>query len=459
MNERRDTEPEKKARVAGRKVTGLRNELLHAQEASLELAKLGVTEFARLDNRDYRASVIAERLGIKSENRSIAPALYSALEDLNNSLAKLPESLSATTEVKEGSPTSARDRSQDGSISIPAPEGFADALRRIHSILAEASMPPRMEGEAIEQYSRIKRSRSRSDMMLESLFVSSIAEFEIFIARLVAIGLGYNPAPLYQGGKSYELAEIRKHETIESLVANAIDDKVDDLMRDGLSAWMKYLQKILRAETDWMTNLLIEVFNRRHVLVHAGGRVSRQYIDSVRHIEPTVVLNSRLEVSFAYLEDSQNRLLIVAIALTQLARVAIANSPEGKKADKFRPDEDFTKFTYDLLRFGRSDVVADLFPRIDSLLTESVTIEYSRANWFHARKMRDGVAAVRKDVEAWDVSAMDELLVLARLCILEDLDDARRLATSLSKKGKLSPTQFLTWPILEPLRRAKSLVV
>lgn len=75
--------------------------------------------------------------------------------------------------------------------------------------------------------------------------------------------------------------------------------------------------------------------------------------------------------------------------------------------------------------------------------------------WLAGKKL-DGVASIKNEVCAWDVSVLSKTWQLARLCLLDDLQDAAEMASHLVDSGEVSAISMLIDPYMtrsEPSQR------
>ena len=441
-----------------------RNMLLLSQVSIVDLALLSDTEAARLDFPETRARKLAESLGVPDLPIASATAIFAAAErviaasDLrheqrqnnHSSEPNLADGPRAGAEKVGTKPNEGSDHEIDGQ------KNEAQELEDLRNVLEESGLSTRSIFTCIVNTAKIRSQKSRSGLMLESLLLSAVAQFEVFISRMITISLRYDPSTLAASDKKYTFDEISIHDSLVSFTDAASDSYVDSLMYEGMQSWMRFLAKATRTNTEWVSDSLEEVVMRRNVHVHAGGRASVKYIAALGKKAAAVKVGDDLPVTAAYLNDALDRMAQAAIVLTQAALAAVCASARvrngAEAGPSLQPEMGLVDASFDLLAAGRFACVAPLASQLEPYVTTAATRERLRANSLLAKKKQDGINAVRSEIESWDVSAAEDQLVLAKHCLLDEVDEARMVYERLSNLGEITVAELATWPILETLR-------
>lgn len=321
--------------------------------------------------------------------------------------------------------------------------------------VAEADLPERALINVIVSWAKISSEKSRSGLMLESLLLSAVAQFEVFVSRLITASLRFDPAGLSESDTKYTFGDVAAFSTLDSFTNAAADTFVDSLMHSGMAGWMKFLARATRSDTAWVSDLLAEVVMRRNVHVHAGGKASAQYLASLGKNAAAVQVGDDLPVTEAYLEDSLNRMARAAIVLSQSGIAAVYGANRGKLLpEDLGQDTGVVDASFDLLSAGRFQAVAPLAEQLEAFVSKNSTKERLRVNSMWAQKKWLGDDNVRSEVEAWDVSSSEDELKLAKHCLLGEKDIALSLYRRLAEAKKLTVMELATWPVLETVRTA-----
>lgn len=327
-------------------------------------------------------------------------------------------------------------------------------FEELDNLLISCEIDSGLSIRCLNQYLKLtRRIQPRDALMLESMLISGVSGFEAFISNLITASLRFDPSPMSKGGRVFEYNEVINFESIADFIEDASDKYVDNLMRDPLEKWLDFLSMALRIrDLAWIKDDLNEYLQRRHVLVHNGGRVSRAYLEHISGQSNLPKLHDKLTVDLDYLTRALNKMAQVVLFLSQAALSAVQNSATAKR-DGFSGDDIGGNDTaFDCLLDGRFGVISESCAKIEPFFWVSVSKEYFKANCWHARKMMKGIEEIRREVELWDVSLNDTLL-LAKHCLLENVTEAKKVLDRLLAAQTITSIEFATWPILEPLRR------
>jgi hypothetical protein len=78
--------------------------------------------------------------------------------------------------------------------------------------------------------------------------------------------------------------------------------------------------------------------------------------------------------------------------------------------------------------------------------------EVFRANEWLAHKRLGNFTSVEADVQAWDVSALQDRFRFARFALLDDMQGSFRVAERLLAGGEITPKLLAAWPLLKEFR-------
>ena len=473
------------------RVSAALDDFMSSQDAVVELMQLAHTEAARLDSDEYIAQKLCESLGRADisgpASRSIFEAVAAFVEmtgavrsarranppsdgqeqaadevatddmDPQSESGVIVQVEIADTLVSAGGAEADEDaQAESEALADEAAEAAVEAeVKALNDLLVSQGIPAEAVFRALTQYWRLERRGPRSALLLESLLISAVSQFETFVARVISESLYFSPQMLKESGRTFAFHEVTKHKNIEAFTEAAADDYADKLMREPMSKWLKFLNTSLRQDSMWVDDYLNEILQRRHIHVHAGGRVSALYIENTRNAGH-LKIGKRMPVTAEYLHAALDRLAVVVLFISQASLFAIRESKLAKSLGFDAEDGKSNEVAFELLIEGRPGAVAEIFERVNPSIWTNSTREHVRANSWLAMKMLGRFDEVRADVEVWDVS-LSERLSLAKACLLET-PDAQGLLDRLMAAGEISVLDAAIWPLLEPLRRAQGLV-
>lgn len=289
----------------------------------------------------------------------------------------------------------------------------------------------------------------RAPIVRSSLLMGVVSDFEMLVAGLIRLNLSNSENLLKQSEKSLTWKQMSEFDSLRDIRIQLSDEYVSNVMRGGLDAWMNWFNKKLNLVVDGVTteaDELLEIFQRRHLLVHNGGVVNRQYMDKLG-FRDGVQIGDKVGVSHKYLSAAIESLTSagVKLALSNLAKL-------GSKDDNTYVEHQITRYCYNALKMREWDVVINICEWSLARMKSDDHKLPIQVNLWLAKKLRDGLTAIKADVESWPVSTRSKVYQLAKLALLDQHGDAYALACNLIDAGDLTLQEWHDWPLLEDVR-------
>ena len=222
--------------------------------------------------------------------------------------------------------------------------------------------------------------------------------------------------------KELSLEDLTKFEVIDDATTALIEKRTNELMRRGLDGWADWHRdetsvRFDEIALDWSATR--EVFERRHLAVHHGGRVSPQYQRRLGSASPPV--GSVLELNEDYVQDSLERIEVLGGLL--IGAVWAQLLPDDHRAAGSLIDGR----VYSLMERGRWSHARHVAHVAQERLQLAEDARYRlRFNELLCLKRSEGAEAVRVLAEAIDTSALSRPYKLARLALLDGFSECRR---------------------------------
>lgn len=200
----------------------------------------------------------------------------------------------------------------------------------------------------------------QSQLLRQGALITLISFFESLIADLLQFFYLKYPNALPSEGHILSLADLREIGSIEDAEKYLIDKEVDDLLRENIETQIEYFTKRpkvnLKLLDDQLTTL-VEINQRRNLLVHNSGEVNRTYIARVSKDylrEKEIKEGDILTVNGEYLSNS--------IDLTYLCGTILLEQCWRKwvKEEIEIADNLLRKLSYDLLVEKRWNLVIQI---------------------------------------------------------------------------------------------------
>lgn len=290
---------------------------------------------------------------------------------------------------------------------------------------------------------------SKRALLNNSMLVTAVSIFEATLASIFSMQFHTFPALIDASERKFSLADLKEFDSIEDATESAIEDRVDSLMRESFTDWEDWFKKragVVLADLCIDRDSLVEVIQRRHLLVHTGGRVSRQYLERVSATEPPV--GTVLHVSAEYLNDALDSLDVLGVALGMT--VAAAWDPDTKS----KAVRELNNMSVSLIDQERHKAARKICDVGGSLGDGSDWFDHAlRVNAWIASKQLHGPESIEGGVSAWNVSALSPEFQLAKLALLDEHEKVFELLPKLIESTDISFAAVESeWPLFKELR-------
>ncbi|MET7692807.1 hypothetical protein ABZT06_33390 [Streptomyces sp. NPDC005483] len=303
------------------------------------------------------------------------------------------------------------------------------------------------------------RRPPRLPILLQSTTVSAVSNFEVLLSGLAYQYYQTTPQALEatsrEKEKEFSLKDLKEMASIDDAVDMAITRRVDELMFGSFGEWRKFFIDKMNLKfddyaVDW--EVLQEIFQRRHVIVHNGGRASKRYLRSVAsRFSEGVREGDLLEVDQDYVLRATHELLTFGFLLSTAVGIKLAKSEREYFLARLH------HFMYRNLVKGRNELVnkcASYGEEGTQNMNDELTFRVNR--WIARQRLSD--SSVQSEVENWDVRALSPRYKLAKHCLLGEKDAAMNVLQSLYAAGDIGFEDIIEWPLLEPLRGTSAYV-
>lgn len=319
-----------------------------------------------------------------------------------------------------------------------------ELVDRVWAALKDREWGPEFTLDFIRRIHRTKRE----PIFHNALLISTVASFESHLAKVAEEYFRAAPEALHklpkEAIKEFSLRELQDLGSIEEAIELAIDKRVTSLMFGSLADWKRFFSERLNIDFDKLANdwtFVQEVFERRHCLVHNEARASRRYIRN----NPKVDLHASLSADYDY--------VVRAMEALELLGTLLLISVWSKFAIDQQELIDFMEnVAFGALTDKRWSFSYEIYRRWDQLPLSQAEKQMAAVNLWIARKNTNGIKSVEEEIRSWDVSGADEIYTFAKLCLLEELDDAFELLPKLVSRGKIGGRELAKWPLIAPLR-------
>lgn len=293
-------------------------------------------------------------------------------------------------------------------------------------------------------------SSTRERVLLNSLLITAVSEFETLVSGLVRLFLQARPEILRSSEKKFSYRELEEYSSMNEFLDATREGVADEVLRGGFDKWMVWLENERNLGIPEVTTknpALSEVFQRRHLLVHNSGVVNTYYLDRVsgEKLPPEGI---QLRASQNYLRNALDVMTIAGV------KIGIAVARKVLKARECLDEVDhyLSHVTYDQMVDGRYRVAYEIGMLQGASARDAGTRLIGQVNAWLSLKNLSGVEKIAAEIEMWDVSTLESRFKLAKLALLDHEAEAYDLVKKLIDRGELEPSEWMNWPLLATIR-------
>jgi hypothetical protein len=313
----------------------------------------------------------------------------------------------------------------------------------------------KLEGSGKEIfYSSLEKFAKRYNqkgLLYQNALISLVSAVEWFLSQLLHQYFEMHPEAAGIRDRSLTLSELQSIGTIDEAKSYLIDLRIEEVLRGSFSDWVNFLKTQLKLSMGYLSddeNYLIEICQRRNLLVHNGGIVNKIYLAKVSDsMRQKLEIGKPISVSQEYLDESITRFeRFFFLACLELWKKLLPHDGERARI--------LNDLTYKNLCNERWKIAESLsyflmqdkqLPEIDRLV--------GQINYWQSLKWQNIFEGIRKDVETADFSAKDERFLLAKAALLDDEKLFFELLPVALKTDKLNENDLRSWPLFQKIRK------
>lgn len=325
------------------------------------------------------------------------------------------------------------------------------SLKELESILN--SIPKGHASSYVDGIMRALGSKPSDQLLRSSLLVSLVGELEIYINQVLRAIYERIPSAVDDKEATFTWSEVSSFDTLDAFRESVTERAVEKVLHGSYSDWIDHFEKRFGVKIDGASKdrTVIEIFQRRHCIVHNGGRASQLYVKKMEEYDSSVEFDEPLKVTSEYLETAADALYEAAMILGWAI------------SQKIIKDEDFREYAtseyinniYQLLvdkRYSLAQSLSERIPENKLPLDQGLIVKVNR--WL-AYKLDGQFAKVKDEVESFNTNSLSKRFKLARNALLDDHEAAYRIAQSMLEQEdeELPLSHYLTWPLLRGVRQ------
>ena len=266
-----------------------------------------------------------------------------------------------------------------------------------------------------------------------------ITRFEEFIADFIETIYLKFPQK-YLDKQTISFSEI-ENVGVDGIRQKIVTREIDHIMRESYTVWFKLFEEhnikvdYCKCEYDFLK----EMYARRNIIVHNSGIVNDTYLKNIPNT--SYKCGEEVYVSNEYLDQAFDSIkTIIFCILIEALRVE-------KEKQELVIDHLFA-VAFDELSAGNYQICKKVFLSlyISPFVNES-TKHMAQINYWISMIETEGLGSVSKDIEKFDVSALDKIFYIAKYVLLQDFEKVSGMIDDLYTKKEIPIYALEEWPL------------
>jgi hypothetical protein len=296
------------------------------------------------------------------------------------------------------------------------------------------------------------------ELLNKSILLSLVSYFELLVADLAHAFYRIAPDAISTDDKVLSVNELKQLSSIDEALRAIVSDRVDKLLRGSVGDWQEFFQSRMKIDMKLLTPDWAqwnEYFQRRHIAVHAGGRVTQLYLSKLdwEALAPYMVkpsLGDKLDIDDAYLENAINTFEVSGLLLCQEVWKKLVPKDSEARYGGLRGLGDAV---YRRL-LSRHWYVAEklaTWGEKDGETSEDYMLICKFNRWL-CMKRQGRWTEIEDEVKAFDCSAKHRRFALARASLLQQADEFFEILPKALAAEDITIEYLKEWPILDEMR-------
>lgn len=179
------------------------------------------------------------------------------------------------------------------------------------------------DDEFVKAHKKLEKSAPKQGPILRrGALVSLLGCFETTISKLIREFYRKYPEAFPSDSKSLTLADLKEIGSVEDAELHLVDSEIDSILRGNIESQLKYFIKPIKIQTkpiEQFLDKLIEISQRRNILVHNDGIVNKHYLSKTPKSQLTdnAKEGCLIKVDQDYLNSAINTINIVGTLIIQ----------------------------------------------------------------------------------------------------------------------------------------------
>jgi hypothetical protein len=304
-----------------------------------------------------------------------------------------------------------------------------------------------------EAFKRMGKTQLQIEQLYKSSLMSLLSSVEWFFSQILHHHYDSHPNSAGINKKAITLDDLKSFDSIKDAENYLIDQKIESVLRSSFSDWKKVLKDEIGLKISYLDDYedeLIEIYQRRNLMVHNGGIINSIYMSKITDkLSKGKKIGDKLQVSKEYLEDAIDKLHLIFILITSELWKKI--EPENEHRGKYIM---ILGYDYLVKNNWRISKTANQFLSFDKKMPIANRTAAQLNIWL-CDKEKDGFEVLEKQIKDVDYSDKSLLFQVGLAALKRENDFCIKNLPHLLKSEDLDPEEILEFPILKEVRECE----
>jgi hypothetical protein len=298
-----------------------------------------------------------------------------------------------------------------------------------------------------------KKTNYQKELLYKNAFIGLLSSVEWFYSQVLHFYYDKHPEASGVKKKTMTLEELKSFNTVQDAEKYLIDSKIEETFRGGFDTWMDLLKDEVKLKMPYLRPFydeLLEVYQRRNLVVHNGGIINSIYLSKVTDdLRKKYKIGDRLTITAEYLESAICKLHIV---FTLIA---------AELWKKLEPEEEqraniLNNIAYKNMMQKRWEVAewfCSFIKDDDKLKSKVKTV--GQLNYWLCVKKKGNKVLIDSEISKADFSDKSIRYQLAISALTDNKEDFFELLPETMRTKSLDIEELLEFPIFDEMRSLK----
>lgn len=287
------------------------------------------------------------------------------------------------------------------------------------------------------------------------MIIGLISSYDAFLSRLLKVIFTKYPEMVLTKGKDVPYSDIFTFASIDEIRSHLIDKEVESIIRESHVEHFRLMEakfdmKLRSGLTIWPS--FVELCERRNLLTHTGGLVSRQYLKVCGEHNckiGDVSVGDKLKVSHKYYASSVQTIYEIGF---KLVSVLWRKFDQGSREEA---DNMFNQATLNLIKMREYELAEELIRfalgTFKNFSSESVR-RMMCVNLANAIRLQGRLGEAKDLLSKEDWSATSDTFRICVAAVQEDLEGALFYMRRIGSQGSPTKDDYKWWPVFRGMR-------